>query len=61
MSVSLSCREVGMDCDFLTEGETEQAVLDSFMRHVHMEHTEDWFESEEIYQAACAILHEKAA
>lgn len=61
MSLSLSCREVGMECYFLAEGETEQAVFDSFMRHVHMEHSEDWFEIEEIYQVACSILHEKAA
>ena len=61
MALSLGCREVGMDCHFLTEGETEQEVLDSFMRHVHTYHNDEWFEVEEIYQTACTILHEKAA
>lgn len=61
MSISLSCRELGMECPFVTEGETEKVVLDSFMRHVQTEHTEDWFEIEEIYQAASAVVHEKAA
>lgn len=61
MSLSLSCRELGTECPFVTEGETEKAVLDSFMRHVQTEHAEDWFEIEEIYQAASAVVHEKAA
>jgi len=61
MSVSLGCRELKMDCPFVAEGESEKAVLDSFMSHVQTEHTEDWFEIEEVYRAAIAILHEKAA
>jgi hypothetical protein len=31
------------------------------MRHVQTEHTEDWFEIEEIYQAACSVVRAKAA
>ncbi len=61
MSISLSCRELKMECPFVTEGETEKVVLDSFMNHVQTEHTDDWFEIEEIYQSACSIVHEKAA
>jgi predicted small metal-binding protein len=61
MSISVSCRELEMECPFVTEGETEKVVLDSFMRHVQTEHTDDWFDIEEIYQAASTVVHEKAA
>ena len=61
MSMSISCKELGMDCNFVKEGETGEVVIESLMRHVHTEHTEDWFEIEEIYQAACSVIREKAA
>jgi len=50
-----------MDCHFVQEGETGEVVTESLMRHVQTEHTEDWFEIEEIYQAACSVIREKAA
>jgi predicted small metal-binding protein len=61
MSISISCKELGMDCNFATEGETGQDAVGSLMRHVHTEHGEDWFDIEEIYQAACSVIREKAA
>ncbi len=61
MSILISCKEVGMDCNFVTEGETGQVAMDSLMTHVHTEHTEDWFEIEEIYQAAHEVIRKKAA
>jgi predicted small metal-binding protein len=64
MPISIHCKELGMDCPFETMGDTEEAVLDSVMRHIHLEHKEeleDWFENEEIYQAACKAIREKAA
>lgn len=69
MSMSISCKELGIDCDFVTQmysdnvtqREAEEFVIDSFMRHVHTDHPEDWFESEEIYQATCKAIREKAA
>ena len=61
MSMSISCKELGMDCDFVKEGETAEVVIESLMFHVHTEHNEDWFEIEEIYQAACSVIREKAA
>jgi len=50
-----------MDCHFVTDGETVEVAIDSIMRHVQLEHSEDWFETEAIYQAACQVLREKAA
>jgi predicted small metal-binding protein len=61
MSISISCKELGMDCHFVQEGETGEVVIESFMRHVHTEHADEWFEIEEIYQAACSVIREKAA
>ena len=61
MSISISCRELGMECGFRMEGETMEVVIGSLMRHVQTEHTEDWFEIEEIYQAACSVVRAKAA
>lgn len=61
MTVSISCKEVGMDCHFVTNGETGEVAIDSLMRHVETEHSEDWFEIEEIYQAASQVIREKAA
>lgn len=60
MTVSISCKEVGMDCHFVTGGETGEVAIDSLMRHVGTEHDEGWFEIEEIYQAACQVIREKA-
>jgi len=61
MTVSISCKELGMDCLFITDGETGEVAIDSLIRHVQTEHSEDWFEIEEIYQAACQVIREKAA
>lgn len=61
MSISISCRELGMDCTFRVEGENGQAAVDSLMIHVHSDHNDDWFEFEEIYQAARRIAQDKAA
>lgn len=61
MHTSISCRELGMDCDFVFEGETGENVIESLLRHVKEYHTDDWFEMEEIYQAACSVARAKAA
>ena len=61
MPLSIRCSELGIECDFMTSGKTEETVIDSLMRHVEKAHAEDWFEIEEIYQAACQIIREKAA
>jgi predicted small metal-binding protein len=61
MSISISCEELGMDCNFATEGESGEVVVDSLIRHVQEEHSDDWFDLEEIYEAACKAIREKAA
>jgi predicted small metal-binding protein len=61
MNTSISCRELGIDCNFVIEGEMGETTIDSIMRHVQTEHTEDWYEIEEIYQTACSVARGKAA
>jgi predicted small metal-binding protein len=61
MHTAISCKELGLDCDFVIEGETGENVIESLMRHVKEDHTDDWFEIEEIYQAACSVARAKAA
>jgi len=38
MSKTVSCREVGIDCDFVAKGETEQEVLQECAEHARKEH-----------------------
>ena len=61
MQTSISCKELGIDCTFVIEGETGEMVVESLIRHVREEHTDDWFEIEEIYQTACSVARAKAA
>ena len=61
MYTSIGCKELGIDCNVVMEGETGEIVIESLMRHVQTEHTNDWFEIEEIYQAACSVAKAKAA
>jgi len=61
MSVTIGCRELGMNCSFMTAGETGEAVMDLLMKHVQAEHTDDWIEIEEIHQVAWEVVRAKAA
>jgi predicted small metal-binding protein len=61
VSTSIGCKDLGIDCVVVVEGETGEIAVESLMRHVQSEHTEDWFEIEEIYQAACSVAKAKAA
>lgn len=61
MLLSISCRDLGMDCEFATESETEEKVIQAMMRHVASEHTDDWFEIEEIHEVAISLIRGNAA
>jgi len=61
MHTAISCRELGIDCNVVVEGDSGESIIESLMRHVQTEHTDDWFEMEEIYQAACSVARAKAA
>lgn len=38
MSKVLRCREVGMDCDFVARGQTEQEVMAKAAEHAQKDH-----------------------
>ena len=38
MTKTVSCRDVGMDCDFVAKGETEQDILQQAAEHARKEH-----------------------
>jgi predicted small metal-binding protein len=38
MAKVISCRDVGMDCDFEAHGETEQEILQQCAEHARAEH-----------------------
>ena len=59
--LSISCKELGFDCEFTAEVENGEETVDALMAHVHYEHPDDWFEFEEIYQAARRIVEDRAA
>ncbi len=61
MHTSISCKELGINCNVVVEGDSGESIIESLMRHVQTEHTDDWFEMEEIYQAACSVARAKAA
>ncbi len=61
MPISISCRELGMDCHFVCEGETEGAVVESLVTHFQADHDEDWFGIEEFYEIVRAFVRTKAA
>ncbi len=42
----------------MADGDTGEEAVDLMMWHVRAEHGEEWFEVEEIYQAACRAARE---
>ncbi len=58
MTISICCKKLGIDCYFVADGETGEEAIESLMQHVRAKHDEEWFEVEEIYQAACRVVRE---
>ena len=61
MDTLIGCKELGIACEFVAAGKRGETVIEALMRHVKEEHTDDWFEIEEIYQVACSLMRVKAA
>ena len=38
MAKTVSCRDVGVDCDFVAKGETEQDILQQCAEHARKDH-----------------------
>ena len=61
MSKVVTCRDVGVDCDFEARGETEREVLKKCADHARMEHGMDPIPADLVAKVKAAIRDEKAA
>ena len=60
MSKIVSCREVGVDCDFVAKGETEQEVLQQCAEHARQAHGMSEIPAE-LAEKVLTSIHEEAA
>jgi predicted small metal-binding protein len=61
MTKVISCRDVGMDCDFEARGETDQEVLRQCAEHARKEHGMERIPAELAAKVKAAMRDEKAA
>jgi predicted small metal-binding protein len=61
MSKVLTCRDVGVDCDFVARGETVEEVMEKAERHAREYHGFAEIPAELAQKAKAAIRDEKAA
>jgi predicted small metal-binding protein len=61
MTKVISCRDVGMDCDFEARGETDQEVLRQCAEHARKEHGMERIPPELAAKVKAAMRDEKAA
>ncbi len=60
MAKTVNCRDVGVDCDFVAKGETEQEVLDQCAEHARTAHGMDEIPPEVAAKVRAAIRDEAA-
>ena len=61
MAKSVSCRDVGMDCDFVATGNTEDEILSQCAEHARVEHNMNEIPAEVRDKVRAAIRDEAAA
>lgn len=61
MAKVITCRDVGMDCDFEARGETEQEVLRKCAEHARSAHGMERIPPEVAAKVKAAMRDEKAA
>jgi predicted small metal-binding protein len=57
---TVSCRDVGMDCDFVAKGETEQDILQQAAEHARTAHNMNEIPAEVVDKVRGAIRDEAA-
>lgn len=60
MAKTVSCRDVGMDCDFVATGETEQDILQQCVEHARTDHGMTEIPAE-VAEKVRAAIHDEAA
>lgn len=61
MAKTLRCRDVGVDCDFVAKGETEDEIMEQAARHAREEHGFEQIPPDLEQKARSAIKDEGAA
>jgi predicted small metal-binding protein len=61
MAKVVTCRDVGVDCDFVARGQTEQEVLKKCAEHARSEHGMTEIPADLAVKVKAAIHDEKAA
>jgi len=61
MAKVVTCRDVGVDCDFVARGQTEQEVLAKCTEHARSAHGMQELPAELTAKVKAAIHEEKAA
>jgi predicted small metal-binding protein len=60
MPKTVSCRDVGADCDFVARGESEEEVLRQVTEHAHTDHKMIEIPAEVVDKVRAAIRDEAA-
>ena len=58
MSKVVSCRDVGMDCDFVARGQSENEILEQCAEHARTDHGMDEIPDEVIAKVRASIHDE---
>ena len=61
MSKTLSCREVGMDCNFVVKGDSEEQILSQAAEHARTEHNMNEIPAELLDRVKSLIRDDEAA
>ena len=56
MEKTVTCRDLGLECDFAASGLTGSETVTTIIRHVREKHTVDWFELEKIHARLRSLL-----
>jgi predicted small metal-binding protein len=60
MAKTVSCRDVGADCDFVARGNSEEEIMSQVAEHARTEHNMDEIPAEVREQVRAAIRDEAA-
>jgi predicted small metal-binding protein len=61
MAKVVTCRDIGVDCDFVARGQTEQEILKKCAEHARSEHGMTEIPADLAVKVKAAIRDEKAA
>jgi len=60
MAKTVSCRDVGADCDFVARGNSEEEIMSQIAEHARVQHNMDEIPAEVREQVRAAIRDEAA-